>query len=89
MVARGETPEAQKRELLLHCAGMSVQDILKTLPNKGVNYGDALRALDGYFRPKLNHKCERHLFHQLQQKEGETMDRFITRLRQQAVNCNW
>ena len=78
LVARGQTPEVQKRALLLHCAGMSVQDIFETPPNKEVNYDDAARALGGYFRPKLNHKCERHLFHQLQQKEGETMDRFLS-----------
>ena len=36
MVARGETPEAQKRALLLHCAGMPVQDIFEALPNKGL-----------------------------------------------------
>ena len=46
-------------------------------------------ALDGYFRPKLNHTYERHLSRQLQQKEGETTDQFITRLRRQAVNCNF
>ena len=61
---------------------MSVEDIVETLPNKGVNYDDAVRALDGYFRPKLNHTYERHLFRQLQQKEGKTTDQFITRLTQ-------
>ena len=42
MVARGETRQAQKRALLSHCAGMPVQDIFETLPNKGVNYDDAV-----------------------------------------------
>ena len=42
LVARGETPEARERSLLLHCAGMSVEDIVETLPNKGVNYDDAV-----------------------------------------------
>ena len=79
----------RKEHLLLHCAGMSVQDIFETPPNKEVNYDDAARALGGYFRPKLNHKCERHLFHQLQQKVGETTDQFIICRRQQAMNCNF
>ena len=79
----------RKEHLLLHCAGMSVQDIFETPPNKEVNYDDAARALGGYFRPKLNHTYERHLFRQLQQKEGETTDQFLTRLRQHAVNCNF
>ena len=30
LVARGQTPEVQKRALFLHCAGMSVQDIFET-----------------------------------------------------------
>ena len=68
---------------------MSVQDIFETLSNKGVNYDDAVRALDGYFRPKVNHTYERHLFHQLQQKEGETTDQFITCRGQQAMKCNF
>ena len=55
LVAGSVTPELQKRALLLHCAGMPVQDIFKTLPNRGYNYDEAVHALDGYFRPKLNH----------------------------------
>lgn len=90
LVAWGQTPEEHKRALLLNCAGMAVQDIIENLPNKGINYHHTIRALDAYFGPKLkNHTYKRHLFCQLQQKEGETTDQFITCLRQHAVNCNF
>ena len=38
---------------------------------------------------QLNEPYERHVFRNLKQVEGETVDQFITRLRRQVENCNW
>ena len=56
----GITAAARKRALLLHCAGMEVQDIFETLTDPGVPEGTgdvytaALRTLDAYLTPQVN-----------------------------------
>jgi len=73
--------------LLLHLAGSDVQGIFETLPDRGNNYAEVMAALDAYFSPMVNETFERHIFRQLAQREEETVDQFVTRLRQQAANC--
>jgi len=84
--------------LLLHCAGPEVQELFETLQDpgpaaEGENVADefqkALRTLDAHFSAQINEPYERHVFRNLKQEEGETVDQFITRLRRQAENCNW
>ncbi|KAK7106395.1 hypothetical protein V1264_017657 [Littorina saxatilis] len=89
LVARGETPEGQKKALLLHCAGFEVQDTFDTLPERGDSYDEAVAALDAYFKPQQNFTYERHVFRQIAQMPEETTAQFVTRLRQQATNCNF
>ena len=49
-----------------------------------------LRALlDDYFVPKANVPFERHLFRQIVQESEETVDQFVCRLRQRAINCEF
>ena len=81
----------KKTSLLLHFAGMDVQDIFEDLqdpgpiPESGDNvYKIAIRKLDSYFRVEENIPYERHVFRQLTQREGETADQFIVRLQKQA-----
>lgn len=89
VAARGDTPDAQKRALLLHCAGLEVQDIFDTLPDTTDTYNSAVAALDKYFKPQQNYTFERHLFRQISQQKDETTSQFVTRLRRQAANCNF
>ena len=89
----------EKKTLLLHCAGREVQELFETLqdPRSQADAGEdnadeyqkALRKLDSHFTAQLNEPYERHVFRNLKQEEGETVDQFITRLRRQAENCNW
>jgi len=86
----------KKTSLLLHFAGMDVQDIFEDLqdpgpiPESGDNvYKIAIRKLDSYFRVEENIPYERHVFRQLTQREGETADQFIVRLRKQARHCDF
>ncbi|KAK7104470.1 hypothetical protein V1264_019182 [Littorina saxatilis] len=88
--ARGETPDEQKKALLLHTAGMEVQDVFETVPDsENKNYTQTLEALDEKFAPQMNESYERHVFRSMSQEESETVDQFITRLRQQAKNCGF
>ncbi|XP_064637113.1 uncharacterized protein LOC135493592 [Lineus longissimus] len=77
---------------------MEVQDVFETaadVPFVAVAEGEtdnvfkaAMRKLDGYFLPKLNEAYEHHVFRQLKQEE-ETVAQFVSRLKQQAINCEF
>ncbi|KAL9988936.1 hypothetical protein ACROYT_G003432 [Oculina patagonica] len=95
-VDRGITEAARKKALLLHCAGMEVQDIFETLTDPGAPEGEddnvykaALRTFDAYFTPQVNVPYERHMFRQMKQEENETVDQFVVRLSNQAANCEF
>ena len=96
--SRGITQAGQKKALLLHSAGMEVQDLFETLADPGVPEGEAddanayqktVRTLDAHLIPQVNIPYERHQFRQIKQEGSETMDQFITRLQHQANNCNF
>lgn len=93
-VGKGIVNPAQKKALLLHEAGMEVQDIFYTLevPEPGQDedvYGVALATLNTHFTPQVNHTFERSQFRAMTQTATETVEQFITRLRQKAVYCNF
>ncbi|CAB4027350.1 Transposon Tf2-6 poly, partial [Paramuricea clavata] len=91
VVGKGITDKTQKRALMLHCAGMDVQDIFDTLPDNGNanDYDKAIEALDTYFNPAVNVPYERHMFRRMSQEESETIDQFVTRLKQKALSCDY
>ena len=98
-MAKGVVNDAQKKALLLHTAGIEVQELYETLTDPGPGAGveeDAatefektLRTLNAYFATKRNEPYERHVFRNMAQQEGETVDQFIAKLRKQAQNCNF
>ena len=87
---QGVTDAGQKKALLLHCAGLSVQDIFFTLtiadPTGDENvYTVMVAKLNEHFLPKVNKTYERSVFRSMTQLQSETIDQFITRLSQRAV----
>ena len=98
LVAKGVVNDAQKKALLLHTAGIQVQELYETLTDPGTDtfeedtateYEKTIRTLNAYFVTKLNEPFERHVFRTMTQQDGETVDQFIARLRKQAQNCNF
>lgn len=79
----------QKRQLLLHCAGISTQDIFFTFDPLPADFDDAKAALEKHFKPTKNIPYNRHIFRQAKQTEGENILQFVTRLRQLAVDCDF
>jgi len=69
---------------------MDIQDVFDTLPDVDGEdeYDKAVHKLYLYFQPKTNilyeSLIERHIFRQLSQRDSESLDQFVTRLRQQA-----
>ena len=85
------TTRQRRRAMLLHLAGPDVQEIFSTLPDTGeaTDYAATVTALNGYFLPKVNAAFARQKFHRLQQKEGETVLQFVTRLRKEGKDCTF
>ena len=94
VVGKGITNIAQKKALLLHCGGMGMQDIYYTFPEtepeeEEDEFTVAVRLLDQYFSPQINVPYERHLFRNTNQMPSETIDQYVTRLRQRAEYCEF
>lgn len=80
---KGIMDKNQRKALLLHSAGLQVQDIFFTLTEEdGDDACDKVKkTLEKYFKPKTNVPFKRHAFQQMTQKSDETIDQFIVRLR--------
>lgn len=76
---KGVTDDGQKRALLLHAAGVDVQEIYFTLANEeeSSSFTKTVKVLDDYFVPKSNVPFERHLFRQIANASDETVDQFV------------
>ena len=76
VTGKGVSNDTQKRALLLLVAGMDVQEIYFTIAGDGedVNFEATLQVIDNYFIPEWNIPFERHMFRQILQEGGETVD---------------
>lgn len=99
LVAKGVVNDAQKKALLLHSTGIEVQKPYKPLADPGpgeeveedmaTEFEKTARTLNAYFVTKLNEPYKQHVFRNLAQQDGETVEQFIAKLRTQAQNCNF
>lgn len=95
IASKNITDAARKKAILLHMGGFELQDIFYSIPDgdtvaEGENaYEKTKNTLTAYFKPKTNKTYERHVFRSLWQNEGEPINQFITRLRQQAKYCGF
>lgn len=95
ITSKNITDAARKKAILLHMGGFELQDIFYSIPEgdtvaDGENaYEKTKNTLTAYFKPKTNKTYERHVFRGLAQNEGEPINQFVTRLRQQAKYCGF
>ena len=84
ILAKGVDDAVRKKALLLHCAGMDVQELYNTLTDPGPVAEDdtvfdiALRTLDSHFIAKVNITYERHVFRKMCQSESESTDQYCS-----------
>ena len=52
-------------------------------------YSVMVTKLNEHFLPKVNKTYERSIFRSMNQLQSESIDQFITRLRQRAVYCDF
>lgn len=90
------TEHGKKRAILLHTAGLQLQDIYYNIPGAHIEeaedtdvYKTAITKLDEYFSPKQSKIYERHLFRLMKQESDEKLEKFLVRLRHQADKCKF
>ena len=92
LVAWGIKEDARKHSILLHCGGDKLDLIEQNLVyDKTANalFENLKTALNTYFEPKRNVTFSTYVFCQMKQEEGEGIDAFVTRLRNQASMCDF
>jgi len=82
-VAKGVVNAAQKKALLLHTAGIEVQELYETLSDPGpsaefeedtaTDSEKTVRTLNEYFVTKLTEPYERHVFSSMAQQDGKQL----------------
>ncbi|XP_063587136.1 uncharacterized protein LOC134764471 [Penaeus indicus] len=89
-VANVET-DSRKRALLLHTAGLEVQEICRGMPSSSASatYAGLVTALNKYFIPVGNFRHERFLFNSCAQKQDEPISAYTARLRKLAATCEF
>uniref|UniRef100_A0A096LWH5 CCHC-type domain-containing protein n=1 Tax=Poecilia formosa TaxID=48698 RepID=A0A096LWH5_POEFO len=88
--ATGNTwPDARKRATLLHCLGAEGQRTFYSLTNTGDTFSSAVAALEKHFTPKVNIVVERHAFRKRTQSPHETVEQYVTALRDLASKCDF
>jgi hypothetical protein len=88
-IASGVKDANQKGHLLLHCAGLEVQNIFTTLGAADNAYDTVKKALGDHFQPQSHTTYHRHVFRRTEQKPDETVSQFVTRLRQLSIGCEY
>jgi len=75
--------------LLLGLAKSIYRYTLAAIEEELKPFEDAIKILDDYFVPKAAVPFERHVFRQKEQQNGEKIDQFVCRLRQNAITCEF
>ncbi|KAK3105801.1 hypothetical protein FSP39_006028 [Pinctada imbricata] len=85
-----EGDDARKRALLLHYCGERVYDIY--MAEKGESdetYPASKKVLEDYFKPRKNTQMEIYQFRFCKQKQGQTLDEYVTELRRLSKDCEF
>lgn len=80
----------RKKALLLHYVGDSVYDIYEAEKSSSDStYEETKQVLTSYFEPKRNIQMDIFNFRSCKQKANQSLDDFVTELRQLAKYCNF
>lgn len=82
--------DARKRALLLHYAGETVFDIYEAEKGESeTSYSATTEVLTSYFTPKKNVQVEIFNFRSCKQKPNQSLDEYVTELRQLSRDCEF
>ena len=100
IIALGITDKKRQRALMLYYGGPDLHEIYQSLNADSADeeFDAAKEKLSTYFEPKINKTYEVYHFRKMQQGKtddkddvysNESIDAFITRLRQKASRCSF
>ena len=89
LVGSGVVDEGQKKAILLYVVGSAAREVYYTLKKDDDDYKAVKKVFGDYFMPLKNLDYEIFSFGQLRQRETESMDDFIVRLRVAAGKCEF
>ncbi|GBM10651.1 hypothetical protein AVEN_7923-1 [Araneus ventricosus] len=83
-------PESRKVAILLHVISVECLEIYNTFNEvSSASMNGILAKFEAYFVPQRNITYERQRLFLLMQREGQSVDDFITELRKQLRNCDY
>ena len=88
-IATGVTRGPQRKATLLHVVGKACRDIYFTVGHNDDDYNEVKAKLGAHFAPYRNVDFEIFKFGQLKQRDTESLDDFMVRLRASASRCNF
>ena len=84
--AVGVNEEKQKLAMFLTYVGDETFEVYENIkPNDAPTYKETIEAFDKHFMPLTNKSYETFLFRNLKQDEGENLNEFYIRLKEQAA----
>lgn len=88
--AIGVAEEKQKLAMFLTYVGDDTYEIFEnTKLNATPTFNETIEALDRHFEPQANKSYETFLFRQMKQLDGENLNQFYIRLKEQAGKCEF
>ena len=82
-------PDARRKAVLLHSLGPEAQNIFYTLTPRDDTYEAAIEALTARFKTAVNVSAERYRFRSRAHAPGETIDQYVSVLRELSRDCNF
>ena len=95
MTASGKNKNSDevKTATLLHLAGPDALEVFNTFsfetPGDEKKVDKVLEKFDAHCEPRKNITWERHVFNTRNQQPGETIDQYVTDLRNKAKTCEF
>ena len=89
LAGSGISDGAQKKAILLHVVGSAAREIYYTKAYDNDDYAAVKKTLLSHFTPLKNLDFEVFQFTQLRQREAESIDDFVVRMRVAATRCEF
>ena len=89
LIALAVEDDARKKALMLYYGGKELHDVYKTLAAATDDYEATKDKLTAKFQPSKNVTFEVYNFRSLKQLEGESIDKYVTRLKESSSRCGF
>jgi hypothetical protein len=89
MTLHGVTTNPKRKAAIQYCMGEATEMIYETLKEDADRFEEVVSKLTAYFKPRTNVQYAVYKFRDARQDSGETVDKYVTRLRILAKDCEF